>query len=265
MTVVVLGYETEHFTVGETRLMTLVGGSGRKVLVLHGIEGHEGWLAFHEQLSRERRVLAPSHPGFGHTPAPDWITSIPHQAVFYNWLLQSMGERVDLVGIGIGGWIAAHMAIMCAAPLNRLVLVDAAGLRSREQERMDVFVTPWRDVIAGAFASPSTSAEYQRLYATPIPEYGGIREAGRVMTMRMCYRPYMHDPALEGMLGKIQTPTLVVWGKQDGVVPLECGERYARAIPNAQLRVLDASGHFAHLEQPERLAEVIREFSAGGA
>ncbi|HET6320031.1 MAG TPA: hypothetical protein VFG86_26540 [Chloroflexota bacterium] len=101
----------EQVRVGETTLHVLKGGTGRPCLVLHGIEGNEGWLAFHDALASNATVYAPSHPGYGHTEAPAWITSVLHQAVFYNWFLRDLGE-VDVVGTGVGGWIAADMAVM---------------------------------------------------------------------------------------------------------------------------------------------------------
>src|ERR1700716_2360121 len=102
----------EQVLVGETALHVLKGGAGRPCVVLHGIEGHEGWLALHESLAEHATVYAPSHPGYGHTAAPDWISAVRHQAVFYNWFLQAAGlASVDLVGIGVGGWIAAEMAV----------------------------------------------------------------------------------------------------------------------------------------------------------
>lgn len=259
-------YTTEHVAVGGTELMLLTGGTGRPLLVLHGVEGHEGWLALHDELAKGHTVLAPSHPGYGHTPAPEWIASIAHQAVFYNWYLRAAGfgeGSIDVVGVGIGGWIAAQMAIMSDTPLRHLVLVGAAGLRPTHSEGLDVFVTPWREVIERGFADPSVSNEYQRLYGAPLPEYGGIREAGRTMSIRMCYRPYMHDPSLAGMLGKISTPTLVVWGQQDAIIPLECGEAFQQGIPGAELRTLERCGHFAHLEQPQALARTIDDFCSG--
>jgi pimeloyl-ACP methyl ester carboxylesterase len=80
------------------------------------------------------------------------------------------------------------------------------------------------------------------------------------MSMRMCFKPYLCDPALASMLGKVRTPTLVVWGEQDAIVPLECGQMYERLIPGATLRTIDECGHFAHLEQPDRLAAIVQEF-----
>jgi pimeloyl-ACP methyl ester carboxylesterase len=252
----------ERLPVGETELYLLKGGDGPACLVLHGIEGHEGWLTFHDALAESATVYAPSHPGYGHTEAPDWIRSVQHQAVFYNWFLQDAGlQNVDLIGTGLGAWIAAEMAVMDATRLRHLVLVAPAGIRPEAADMLDIFVTPWRQVIERGFLHGPESAEYQRIYANaPLQEFGGVREAGRTMTTRMCFKPYMHDPSLAGMLGKIRAPTLVVSGDSDQIIPRECAERFAASIPGATLRTLTECGHFAHLDQPQQLAAVVREF-----
>jgi len=255
-------YVTEHTPLAGTSLQLLKGGDGPPCVVLHGIEGPEGWLAFHDALADNATVYAPSHPGFGHTEAPTWISSVQHQAVFYNWFLRDLGT-VDLVGIGLGGWIAAYMAVMCEAQLRHLVLVDAAGIKPHQSEIFDIFVAPWREVIERGFFDARSSEEYQHIYGTqPIIEFGGIREAGRVMSMRMCFKPYMYDPALPAMLRKLRVPTLIAWGAQDRIVPVECASLYAEAIPHARVELIEQCGHFAHLDQPRRLAQLVAEFSA---
>jgi pimeloyl-ACP methyl ester carboxylesterase len=253
---------TEHVPVGETALYLLKGGTGRPCVVLHGVEGHEGWLAFHDRLAEHATVYAPSHPGYGHTDCPDWISSVPHQAVFYNWFLQEAGlDAVDLVGVGLGGWIAAQMAIMGPGPLRHLALVDAAGFRPQQGEIQDIFVMPWRQVIERGFYDAAHAPEFERIYsAAPIQDFGGPREAGRTMTTRMCFRPYMYDPALPGMLGKVHVPTLIVWGREDAIVPIECARLYQQAIPGSTVRTIEHCGHFAHLEQPQGLAAILHEF-----
>lgn len=253
---------TEQMPLGGTELYLVKGGTGRPCLVLHGIEGHEGWLAFHDALADRATVYAPAHPGWAQTRAPEWLSSVPHQAVFYHWFLQEAGlESVDLVGIGLGGWIAAQMAVMDPSRLRHLALVDAFGIRPSRSEILDIFIIPWREVIERAFHAPSTAAEYQRIYgAAPIQDFGGPREAGRTMAMRMCFKPYMYDPALPAMLAKVRVPTLIAWGRDDAIAPLECAQLYQRAIPGSTLRVLDECGHFAHLEQPRQLAATLTEF-----
>jgi pimeloyl-ACP methyl ester carboxylesterase len=257
-------YTEETVEVAQTQLHMLKGGTGRPLLVLHGVEGYEGWLAFHEALADQATVYAPSHPGYGQTERRAWMETIAHQAVFYHWFLQKAGlQEVDLVGVGVGGWIAAHMAVMCQAPLRHLVLVDAAGVRPPQGEVLDIFIMPWREVIERSLYDAENCAEALRVYtATPLQEFGGVREAGRSMSMRMCYRPYMYDPALLPTLGKIQVPTLVVWGAQDQIIPIACGHLYQHAIPGATLRVIERCGHWPHFEHPETLAEIICEFIA---
>jgi pimeloyl-ACP methyl ester carboxylesterase len=153
------------------------------------------------------------------------------------------------------------MAVQCADRLRRLVLVSPAGIKPEQAEALDVFVTPWKRVIAEGFFRGEDADGYRRIYeAAPLIEFGGTREAGRTMSMRMCFRPYMYDPALPAMLGKIEVPTLIAWGAQDRIMPVECGHAFASAIPRATLRVLDKCGHLAHLDQPELLASTIREF-----
>ncbi len=114
MTTSTVPFTEERVKVAGTELYVLQGGSGTPILVLHGVEGFEGWLAFYDALAEQATVYAPSHPGYGQTPCPDWLETIAHQAVFYHWFLQQQAfAPVDVVGIGLGGWIAAQMAVMC--------------------------------------------------------------------------------------------------------------------------------------------------------
>jgi pimeloyl-ACP methyl ester carboxylesterase len=258
-----VAHQEQTVRVGETPVHVLRGGSGRPVLFLHGIEGPEGWLAFHEALSRDADVWAPSQPGYGATPRPEWLETITHTAQLYGWFLQEAGlEQVDLVGVGAGGWIAAEMAVMDPSVLRRLVLVNATGVHPRKGEIADVFVVPWGDVIRRSFASADASPEYQRIYSErPLQDFGGERESGRSTAMRTCYRPYMHNPALPALLGRVRTPTLVVRAAQDEIVPPDCAGIYAEAIRGARLQVIDNCGHLAHFERPDELAALVRDFS----
>jgi pimeloyl-ACP methyl ester carboxylesterase len=255
---------SETVQVGETAMHFLKGGNGRPAVFLHGVEGPEGWLAIHEALAANATVYAPAAPGFGETPRPEWAESISHLALLHLWFLQAVGLRsVDLIGAGVGGWIAAEMAVMCPDTLAHLVLVDAAGVRPREGEIADIFVMPWSQVINRSFHDAAVSSEYERVYAAnPIQDFGGPREAGRSMAMRTCYRPYMHNPALLPMLARVDVPSLIVWGDDDQIVPVECGRIYQGAIPGARLEIIEDCGHFAHFERPDELSKLIREFVA---
>ena len=72
-----------------------------------------------------------------------------------------------------------------------------------------------------------------------------------------------HNPSLPHYLKKVTTPALVVWGKQDAIIPLECGEMYQQALPNASLKVIDQCGHSPQVEKPQEFNKVVTEFLSG--
>ena len=87
-------------------------------------------------------------------------------------------------------------------------------------------------------------------------------DENREMTGRIAWKPYMYNPALPALLTAVRTPALIVWGAEDGVVPLDCGEQYAEALPNARLEVLPAAGRHIDCERPGALADLIRAFTS---
>ena len=256
-------YAEERVQVGDTELYVLKGGSGTPLLVLHGVEGHEGWLDFHEALATRATVYAPAHPGYTPTERPEWLTSITHQAIFYHWFIEQQGiGPVDVLGLGMGGWIAAQMAVMCPQNLRKLVLVSPAGLKPEKEEVLDIFITPWRQVIDLCFCDPERSPDYKRLYGDNFEEFGGPREAGRTMSIRMGFRPFLYDPALAGLLKKVQRPTLIVQGDTDRIMPRECMDLYLQAIYSSTFKTIEKCGYWAQFEQPQALAQTVNAFLA---
>ena len=128
-------------TVGGARIEYLNGGSGAPLLWLHGTEGNLGWLRLHDELARNFTVYVPTHPGFAGSERPLWLESFIDLSRFYLWIVQELGlSRVTLAGHFIGGWLAAEMAIMSPQIAERLVLIDAAGIKPNEGEITDIFL-----------------------------------------------------------------------------------------------------------------------------
>ena len=124
----------------------------------------------------------------------------------------------------------------------------------------DLFITPWKQVIERCFYDPANAPEYQRLFGGEFQEFGGAREAGRTMSIRMCFRPFMYDPALPGMLGKVQTPTLIVWGDRDTFCSRADQAALLRGIRGSRLAVYQGAGHALHWEQPARFVDDLLAF-----
>ena len=82
----------------------------------------------------------------------------------------------------------------------------------------------------------------------------------REATARLGWNPYLHDPKLPAHLRRIECPTLVIWGKQDKLIPLAHGEYYAKHIPNAKMNVLEPCGHMLPFERPADFARLVTDF-----
>ena len=249
-------------SVGDIDVHTWVGGRGDPLLVLHGAGGNRGFTRWTEQVAEHFTVWAPTHPGFGASGDADWMEGIDDLARFYLWFIDvaKLG-RPHLLGQSIGGWAAAEMATMSPGSIDRLVLVDPVGLKPEDGEILDVFYhspAQLRDVMVH---DPKTVPDWDALFGrTPTPAELEIATRNREMAARLTWKPYMHNPRLAHVLPRVANRTLIVWGREDRIVPVECGEQYRRLLPNATLTVLDACGHLPPLEQPERFARLVLDF-----
>src|SRR5947199_7973169 len=111
-------------SLGDVELELFEFGEGEPLLYLHGGEGVRFDLQFLQGLAASRRVIAPSHPGFGKSSLPDWLDSIDDVAHIYLELMERRGlAQVDVIGFSVGGWIAADIASKVPDRIRRLVLI----------------------------------------------------------------------------------------------------------------------------------------------
>ena len=254
---------TERFVaIAGGQLELLEGGRGDPLLVLHHDIGNPGWLPFYQDLAREFAVYVPSHPGYGQSSRPSWMRSVRDVAVVYQWLLADLElDGVSLVGLGFGGWIAAEMAAMAPRGFRRLVLVDAMGIQPPEGEILDQALVSYIEYARAGFHD---QAKFEQVFGRePSTDQLETWDINREMTFRIAWKPYMYSQTLPHLLGGVAAPALVIWGSDDRIVPLSCGERYARSLPKARLEVLEACGHFVEMERPTELATLVREFLGG--
>ena len=252
-------WTTETLPIAGGALHLARSGSGTPLLVLHHDVGTSDTLPFYETLARDFTVLVPSHPGYGKSERPAWMRGVRDVAVVYQWLLAQRDLRdVTLVGLGFGGWIAAEMATMAPRAFKKLVLVGAMGIRPERGEIADQALLSYIDYVRRGFADP---AVFDRVFGAETPTATLEQwDLNREMTFRIAWKPYMYNPTLPHLLGGVTTPTLVVWGREDRIVPIECGERYVKALPQARLEIVDGAGHFVEMEKPDELARLVRAF-----
>src|SRR6266545_5872402 len=152
------------------------------------------------------------------------------------------------------------MATQAPRAFRRLVLVGAMGFKPDRGEIADQALMSYIDYVRLGFADQGA---FDRLFgAEPATSQLEHWDLNREMTFRIAWKPYMYNPTLPHLLGGVRTPALIVWGRGDKVVPLECGEAYARLLPRSRLAVVEGAGHLVDMEKPEALATLIAGFAA---
>jgi pimeloyl-ACP methyl ester carboxylesterase len=234
---------------------------GRAVLFLHSGQGYDPWQPFASQLAAERRLIAPSHPGFGKSSLPYWLDSIDDIAHIYLELLDRLEvAQVDVVACSVGGWIAADMASKAPERFRRLALVAPVGVKTGPADRLDIpdlFAMPQGDVDKLVYRDPGRMvADFSKLPDDELAIVYRNREALALLV----WEPWMHNPKLKHRLHRVTAPALLVRGEADGVVSDAYLQAYAQLFPNARTLTIPGAGHLPHLEQPQALQAAISKF-----
>jgi pimeloyl-ACP methyl ester carboxylesterase len=153
---------------------------------------------------------------------------------------------------------------MSPASIDRLVLVAPVGLKPETGEILDIFYFSPAQLSTMMVHDSKTVPEWQELFGRPLtPAEIEAATRNREMAARLTWKPYMHNPRLAHFLPRVTNPTLIVWGREDRAVPVECGEQYRQGLPNATLTVLERCGHLPPIEQPDAFARLVLDFLGG--
>jgi pimeloyl-ACP methyl ester carboxylesterase len=254
-----LSIRTEReIVVGGLRVHLKEKGDGPPVVVLHHSTGPL-WTPFYEELADSVTLAAIDLPGYGRSERPDLARSPRDLAVLTLQAIDALDrEPVHLLGLGLGGWIAAEMASMNQQLLASLTLVGAAGIKPEVGMIHDPMMQGYIEYNRLGFASED---RYDEVYGSdPDPELIKLWDFSREMTARITWKPWMWSTSLPAMVRGIHLPTLLIWGEQDRIVPVECGYRYDELIESATLRVVPGVGHLFDMESPVELARLVSEF-----
>jgi pimeloyl-ACP methyl ester carboxylesterase len=259
-TITVFGQSIHYFDVG----------SGPVVVLLHGLGSRkDDWLPVLEPMGQKYRLLVPDQIGFGRSDKPLLDYSVQTYVDFLNEFLRQLKvEKASLVGESLGGWIAAlYVAEIGGSahliPVEKLVLVDAAGLK-QDQPIPDLnpsSLAAMRGVLEAVFYDTSWVNEdaLRRIFTDKL----AVKDSYTVRSF--LGNPTREKERLDDRLASIKAPTLVVWGKQDKLLPIASGERYAAGIAGAKMVSFDKCGHVPAVEKTEEFLAAVMPFLGGGA
>jgi len=246
------------------RVEAIERGSGRPLLFLHPGIGIERTAPVLDRLAERARLIAPTHPGFGGSELPKSFDRIDDLAYFYLDLLDQL-DLTDtvVVGVSIGAWIAAEIAVKSTQRLSHLVLANPVGIKVGDRETrdiVDIFALTEAELNAIAYFDPRIAErDYAAMPEAEVRTLARNREA----SARFAWSPYMHDPKLKGRLHRIRIPTLFLWGTADRILSEAYVGAYCAAITGARFERIERAGHFPHLEQPEEFARKVFAFIEG--
>jgi pimeloyl-ACP methyl ester carboxylesterase len=241
-------------------------GAGPVVVLVHGLGSSKSvdWGHVFVPLSRKYRVIALDQIGFGHSDKPLIDYRIQTYVDFLNEFLHQLKiDKASLVGESLGGWISATYALESAkdthmVSVTKLVLVDAAGLK---QDRQIPDLNPstlegMRKVMEAVYYDTHwlTDDMLHQIFASKLASRDGYT-VHSIMS-----NPAVRMELLDDNLGNIHTATLVVWGKQDALLPLASGERYAAGIAGARLVSFDKCGHVPPVEKADEFVAEVTAF-----
>lgn len=259
------GFHSEYTTIRGSRIHYYEGGSGAPVLLVHGLGSRaEDWANLMPQLKQAGfHVYAIDLLGYGRSANPaNGSYSIPEETQYVkDFLAQRNLEKINIVGWSMGGWVAMRVALDAPDRVGRLVLCDAAGIR------FEPGFTP-QDL------EPTTIPAIQHLYSLLMPEPTRVPDfLARDMVHKFNKLNWIVDRSarsmftgvdlLDGQLDQLEMPTLIIWGKQDHLIPLSAGIDMHRQIPHSVLEIYDGCGHLAPGQCAERIGPRLIDFLSG--
>ncbi|HXR28549.1 MAG TPA: alpha/beta fold hydrolase [Solirubrobacteraceae bacterium] len=265
------------------RVIYRVAGSGPPVVLIHGmLNSSSHWRSVAASLAEEYTVVAPDLIGHGDSAAPRGDYSLGAHAASIRDLLAAIGiDRASVVGHSLGGGVAMQFFYQFPQRVERLVLISSGGLGHD--------VSP----LLRTAALPGMSALLSMTIRSRVLD--GLWESGRRMRERgaspggylqaiaRALRPLETAEARGAFLQTLRSvidvhgqrvsatdrvylleaiPTMIVWGERDNTIPIEHGRRTHHAIPNSTFRTMPGVAHFPHLEDPDTLSALLREFIA---
>jgi pimeloyl-ACP methyl ester carboxylesterase len=257
------------------------GGSGPVLLLLHGITNSSAtWERVAPSLCEHFTVIAPDLLGHGESATPRGDYSLGAHAAGVRDLLSALGiDRMTVVGHSLGGGIAMQFAYQFPERCERLVLVSSGGLGREVHFVLRAAALPGADFVLPALTSAgligvgrSVGGVLRRLRLSPGEDihvlaqgFASLDNAGSrqafLHTVRAVIEPSGQRVSAQDRLSLAALlPSLIVWGENDSIIPVEHGVAAHEAMPGSRLEVFPGAGHMPHDADPEHFAALLIDF-----
>jgi len=235
------------------------------IMLLHGLGASaERWERVIPIFSKHFHVVAPDIIGFGYSDKPEVSYTIPFFIDFVKRFARALGmEHLNLVGASLGGHIAAETAITSKNMIDKLVLVTPAGIMKEATPVLNFYIAT---ALYPSFDNAKKA--FERMAGNPkAVDVVYARDFVNRMQLPNAKYAFMSSimgskeaPNLVGRLGRIEAPTLIVWGEKDRMIPARYAEKFQGEIRGSKLAIIKSSGHTPYFEKPEVFCDTVLEF-----
>ncbi|CAN5826567.1 alpha/beta fold hydrolase [soil metagenome] len=256
-------------------------GDGPVLLLVHGMAGSSAtWQPLMDELAEHVTVVAPDLPGHGNSDKPRGDYSLGAHASFLRDLLYQLDlGPATVVGQSLGGGITMQFAYQHPELCQRLVLVGSGGLGDEVSGLLRALTLPGVEYLLPAAFVPvignavnGTTRLLGKVGLHPSPELVQMWRAYTSLTDAETRTAFLHTlrsvvdhrgqrvSALDKIYLAEQMPTLIAWGDNDRIIPVQHAYDAHEAIPGSRLEIFEGCGHFIHAEEPARFARLLRDF-----
>ena len=238
------------------------GNSKKNVILLHGLGGSaERWLKVIPLLSSKYRVIAPDLIGFGHSDKPSVDYTIEFFAKYLSGFINFLGiNKTILIGSSLGGQVAAECAGSNGS-IERLVLVAPSGAMKHSTPTIDAYM------MAALYPNPNSARiAFEMMSGTGTVDDSTVNNFVERMSSPNAKLAFISsvlsvkNSQIRDSLQRIKIPTLLLWGKEDKMIPIEYAQEFITSIRNCKFRELNGIGHLPHVENAERFVQSVLEF-----
>jgi pimeloyl-ACP methyl ester carboxylesterase len=241
-------FTKDTLTIDGVKTVVYSAGKGDPVVVFHGAGTADGF-DFAEPLADRFRVIVPYHPGFGESGDDPSFTDLHDYVMHYLELFDALSiDKLRLIGLSLGGHLAARFASEHGHRLVKLAMIAPAGMVVPGHPALDILSTPGEELL-GLLVSDFEILK-KRLPEKPDLDFIAARYREATTYARLFWEK-PNDLRLARYLHRVKTPTMIVWGEQDKLIPVQHLEIWRKHLPHAETKVVAGAGHLVHLEKPE--------------
>ena len=243
------------------------GTSGRPILLLHGLGGYaDKWKAVMADLSDRYQVIAPDMLGSGQSEKPTIDYTPAYLVSFLKKFIDAVGmDRPNVGGSSLGGQIAVEFAVKYPEYVSNLILMSPAGIMKHSTPALDAYVMaalyPRAANVALALESMEASGRAPKSWMIEKFMANMMRPNAKMafMSTLLCFK---NSKNVADSLGRISSPTLLIWGHNDPIIPISYAGQFKALIPDCTFVGIKNCGHTPYVQYPDHVASIIRNFLA---